>query len=201
MIENGATDARYFYFGKIISTVLQTAYAASQILKIISKLGPELVKLSTAFSGGTTVKIVGEVAAVANDAGMSAEEAETLTGMLGWAAAGVVFTFGTVVGADNAAKLVKAFKEGDSETGNWNKGSFDSPEDSLNYHYRKHGDEVGATSRDQYLRKAEEFAKTAKKGSTKSQVDGAVEGTIRYKKNGKYIDIAPDGSIVSFGKQ
>ena len=23
----------------------------------------------------------------------------------------------------------------------------------------------------------------------------------RYKKNGKYIDIAPDGSIVSFGKQ
>lgn len=35
----------------------------------------------------------------------------------------------------------------------------------------------------------------------KSRVDGAVEGTIRYKKNGKYIDIAPDGSIVSFGKQ
>ena len=91
--------------------------------------------------------------------------------------------------------------EGESETGNWNKGSFDSPEDSLDYHYRKHGDEVGATSRDQYLRKAEEFAKTVKKGSTKSRVDGAVEGTIRYKKNGKYIDIAPDGSIVSFGKQ
>ena len=91
--------------------------------------------------------------------------------------------------------------KGDSETGNWNKGSFDSPEDSLDYHYGRHGDEVGATSRDQYLRKAEEFAKTAKKGSTKSRVDGAVEGTIRYKKNGKYIDIAPDGSIVSFGKQ
>ena len=35
----------------------------------------------------------------------------------------------------------------------------------------------------------------------KSRVDGAVEGTIRYKKNGKYIDIAPDGSIVLFGKQ
>ena len=81
------------------------------------------------------------------------------------------------------------------------RGSFDSPEDSLDYHYGRHGDEVGATSRDQYLRKAEEFAKTAKKGSTKSRVDGAVEGTIRYKKNGKYIDIAPDGSIVSFGKQ
>ena len=32
-------------------------------------------------------------------------------------------------------------------------------------------------------------------------VDGTVEGTIRYKKNGKYIYIAPYGSIVSFGKQ
>lgn len=71
----------------------------------------------------------------------------------------------------------------------------------MDYHYGRHGDEVGATSRDQYLRKAEEFAKTAKKDSTKSRVDGAVEDTIRYKKNGKYIDIAPDGSIVSFGKQ
>lgn len=102
---------------------------------------------------------------------------------------------------DMIKRFQKAQNEADSETGNWNKVSFDSPEDSLDYHYGKHGDEVGATSRDQYLRKAEEFAKTAKKGSTKSRVDGAVEGTIRYKKNGKYIDIAPDGSIVSFGKQ
>lgn len=91
--------------------------------------------------------------------------------------------------------------EGENATNNWNKGSFDSSQDSLDYHYCKHGEEVGATSHEQYLRKAEEFAKTAKKGSTKSYVDGAVEGTIRYKKNGKYIDIAPDGSIVSFGKQ
>ena len=120
--------------------------------------------------------------------------------------AGVAENIGSMV-AEGALSGVLAMNgqggpnKGDSETGNWNKGSFDSPEDSLDYHYGRHGDEVGATSRDQYLRKAEEFAKTAKKGSTKSRVDGAVEGTIRYKKNGKYIDIAPDGSIVSFGKQ
>lgn len=69
--------------------------------------------------------------------------------------AGVVVT---VEGSKNAVndlkKLVDERNKGDSETGNWNKGSFDSPENSLNYHYRKHGDEVGATSRDQYLRKA-----------------------------------------------
>lgn len=82
----------------------------------------------------------------------------------------------------------------------WNKGSFDDVGGSAEYHFKKHGKEVGANDLAQYIRKAEEFAKTAKKGSTKSYVDGAVEGTIRYKKNGKFIDIAPDGTIVSFGK-
>ena len=83
----------------------------------------------------------------------------------------------------------------------WNIGSFDSSQESLDYHFNKHGEEVGAKNTEQYLRKAEEFAKNAKKGSTKSRVRGEVEGVIRYKKNGKYIDIAPDGSIVLFGKQ
>ena len=83
----------------------------------------------------------------------------------------------------------------------WNKGSFDSSQESLDYHFNKHGEEVGAKNTEQYLRKAEEFAKNAKKGSTKSRVRGEVEGVIRYKKNGKDIDIAPDGSIVLFGKQ
>ena len=83
----------------------------------------------------------------------------------------------------------------------WNKGSFDSSQESLDYHFNKHGEEVGAKNTEQYLRKAEEFAKNAKKGSTKSRVRGEVVGVIRYKKNGKYIDIAPDGSIVLFGKQ
>ena len=85
------------------------------------------------------------------------------------------------------------------DSGNWNKGSYDSPKTSLEKHYNKHKDEVGAKSIEQYLRKAQEFARTAKKGSTKSIVSGHTQGVIRYKKNGKYIDLAPDGSIVSFG--
>lgn len=83
------------------------------------------------------------------------------------------------------------------ETGNWNKGSYSSAEDSL----KKHGSEVNAQNAEQYLRKAEEFARTAKKSSTKSPVNGATQGITRYKKNGKYIDLAQDGSIISFGKQ
>ena len=90
--------------------------------------------------------------------------------------------------------------EEQSDTGNWNKGSFNTAEDSLNNHYKKHGKDVGAYSPKEYLRKAEEFARTAKKGSKKSKVYGEVEGVIRYRKNGRYIDLAPDGSIISFGK-
>lgn len=37
------------------------------------------------------------------------------------------------------------------------------------------------------------------KGATKSYINGMVDGVIRYKKNGKYIDLAPDGTIISFG--
>lgn len=58
---------------------------------------------------------------------------------------------------------------------------------------------MGAEDVAQYIRKAEGFAQNLR-GATKSYVDGAVEGAIRYKKNGKYIDIAPDGTIISFGK-
>lgn len=87
----------------------------------------------------------------------------------------------------------------DSDLSTWNKGSFDNEEGSLIQHFIKHGGDVDAKSPSQYLRKAQEFART-RKGSTSSPVDGAVEGVIRYRKNGKYVDIAPDGTIVSFGK-
>ena len=66
-------------------------------------------------------------------------------------------------------------------------------------HFYKHGKEVGATSAEQYLRKAEGF-RVNLRGATKHPVDGFTEGVMRYIKNGKYIDLAPDNTIVSFGK-
>ena len=62
-------------------------------------------------------------------------------------------------------------------------------------------DGANAKTPEGYLRKVDGFARTAKKGSSKSRVSGAVEGVIQYKKNGKYIDLVPDGSIISFGRQ
>lgn len=43
-----------------------------------------------------------------------------------------------------------------------------------------------------------ELASIVKKDFTKNHVESEVEGVIRYKKNGKYTNLAPDGSIVSY---
>ncbi len=63
--------------------------------------------------------------------------------------------------------------------GRWHEGSYGSPLESLQDHFAKHGAEVGATDAAQFLRKAEAFALNIK--------------------NGRYIDLAPDERIVSFG--
>jgi hypothetical protein len=84
-------------------------------------------------------------------------------------------------------------------TGSWAKGSYDSPQQSLQEHFLKHGDEVGAEDVTQYLRKAEEFKIAAKKGSRKTNVSGATPGVKRYSKNGRYIDLDSDNNIISFG--
>ena len=96
-------------------------------------------------------------------------------------------------------RFTEQIREKSIDVSSWNKGSFDSIEESVARHYYIHGSEVGASSIEQYIRKAEGF-KLNLSGATKSYIDGAVEGVMRYKKNGKYIDLAPDGTIISFGK-
>jgi filamentous hemagglutinin len=77
---------------------------------------------------------------------------------------------------------------------------FNSPEESLNYHFDVHGEEVGAATEEEYLRKAQSFRNNLS-GAQKWSVEGPTEGVTRYSKNGRYIDLAPDGRIVSFGAQ
>ncbi|WLP94210.1 DUF637 domain-containing protein [Psychrobacter sp. M13] len=81
----------------------------------------------------------------------------------------------------------------------WSRGTHPSSEASLEKHFKDHGAEVGATDKEQYLRKAEGFKQNLR-GATKSPVPGGTEGVIRHKKLDKYIDLAPDGTIISFGK-
>ncbi|OJG48973.1 hypothetical protein RV06_GL002037 [Enterococcus haemoperoxidus] len=96
--------------------------------------------------------------------------------------------------------IQKIAKNRDLDTGKWAKGSYKTEKDSLEDHFDRHGEEVGAKTVEEYLRKAEEFARTAKKGVQGKPVKGDTPGVKRYRKNGKYIDLAPDGSVISFGK-
>ncbi|MBV2190105.1 hypothetical protein [Providencia rettgeri] len=82
----------------------------------------------------------------------------------------------------------------------WHQGSFNSPDESLQKHYEKHGKEVGAGSIEQYRNKAEEFVKNLK-GARTVKVRGATDNVTRYYKNGKYLDRTSEGKIISFVKQ
>ncbi len=88
--------------------------------------------------------------------------------------------------------------------GKWSQGTFDTTEQSIDYHYFKHGTEVGASTRDQYIKKATDFAnKVLKKGTKGKYIGGATPNTYRYIFNNKYIDLSWNGVehiIVSFGK-
>ncbi|WP_207657832.1 hypothetical protein, partial [Lachnotalea glycerini] len=111
---------------------------------------------------------------------------------------------GDIKKAQEAAEntdVSKGGSEASLDTGKWNKGSFESPEKSLRKHFNKHGAEVGAKDPQQYLRKAEEFARNLKGARKAYDIPGETPNITRYYKNGKYIDLAPDGTIISFGKQ
>ena len=102
--------------------------------------------------------------------------------------------------ADNVIKIIDNTIEGSvKNSGKWAQGSYDSIKDSLIDHFYRHGKEVGAKDIDQYLRKAEGFASNLK-GARTYKVDGYVEGATKYIKNGSYIILAPDKTILSFGK-
>lgn len=69
----------------------------------------------------------------------------------------------------------------------------------LQYHFEEHGAEVGAEDIDQYVRKAIAFARE-KKGRGRDVI-GTTEGVRRGRKEHPpwYVDITPNGEIVSFG--
>ena len=82
----------------------------------------------------------------------------------------------------------------------WHQGSHETKADSIIEHFTKHKNQVGAKNIAQYIRKAEAFKQNLR-GAKSFRVNGATEGVTRYVKNGKYIDLAPDKTIISFGKR
>ena len=82
----------------------------------------------------------------------------------------------------------------------WHEGNFDSPEESAKYHFNKHGSKIGAGDMEQYIRKAQGFQNSL--GCAKGEfIEGAADWAHRFTKNDKYIDVASDDRILSFGSK
>jgi len=77
----------------------------------------------------------------------------------------------------------------------WGPGTFESVAVSLDYHFKRHGAELGAANLLQYLRKADRFAANIKRSKRVRLPDGS----IRYTKSKRYVIKDADGKILSFG--
>jgi hypothetical protein len=82
----------------------------------------------------------------------------------------------------------------------WHPGSYESSEESLIDHFKRHGVEVDAEDAEQYLRKALGFKQNLRR-ARRSFPQGVTDGVIRYVKTGRYLDLASDGRIISFGRE
>lgn len=108
-----------------------------------------------------------------------------LGGLTGWAV-------GTIMGA------------GSQMTCGFAKGSFNTVDDCVNYHFNKHGAEVGAKTVSEYVKLAEQTANTVVKNGIPAirQVTGATANVFRYEVGNYYIHMAKSAKeiiIVSFG--
>ena len=94
----------------------------------------------------------------------------------------------------------KAAGELEELTALWHDGGEVDSAANLAKHSFGHKGQMNANNLLQYARKAAGHLPQAKKGATKSIVEGVTEGVVRYRKNGVYMDLAPDGRIISFGR-
>ena len=156
---------------------------------------------------GMVEAVEGYGAAVAGGGTMIAETASGVgAGLVPGTA--VLVLADALVAADGVVTVVQGmygfandqqrYQESKENTGNWGRGTFDSVEESLQYHFDKHGEEVGAKDIEQYIRKANGFRENLK-GAKKTPLENGTPGSVRYTKNGKYIIIGPDEEILSYG--
>lgn len=84
----------------------------------------------------------------------------------------------------------------------WSPGSFYNAETSINYHYNKHGRELGMSSVYSYCVAANSWRNNVTSADRVGYVSGTTPNVYRFKKSGLYIDLQGGlgGKIVSFGK-
>ncbi len=77
----------------------------------------------------------------------------------------------------------------------FSKGSFNSIDDCVTYHFGKHGAEVGASNASQYVKMVMDTARTVIKTGAKPirAVSGATANVMRYEVGKYYIHMAIEG--------
>jgi RHS repeat-associated protein len=99
-------------------------------------------------------------------------------------------------GQSEDAEAAKIEEEIATLSQKWSKGTFETLDESLAYHFEKHGLRAGtADSLLQYLRQADSFAENLQR----SRTIRLSEGATKFIKNGRFLIKDVEGKIVSFG--
>lgn len=181
------------WFKKLVSAALATVAVTAFVASVMATGGASLgavvgvCALVGAGVGGTTSAIVG---AIDGEVSFGQVCANFGAGLVVGAATGALT--GLVVG--KVACYDVAFS----------KGSFSDATKCINYHFGKHGAEVGAKTASEYVKLAMNTARTVIKNGTPAvrAVTGATANVMRYEVGDYYIHMAIEGTkiiIVSFG--
>jgi len=181
-------------FKKVVVAVVAVVVVSAAVAAVVATAGAGLgaVIAAGAVAGGVTGAVAGGVISY-QETGVVQPWA-ILAGAAGGAVIGAItgWAVGSIMGV--GSKLSCEFA----------KGSFNSVDDCLNYHFNKHGAEVGARTVKEYSKMASEMAQNVIKNNIPSvrAVAGATPNVFRYELGGKYIHMALNKTqaiIVSFG--
>ena len=174
----------------VVAVVVVSAVAAAVVATCGAGLGACIA--AGAIAGGITVGVAGGVISYQETG--EVQVWAVFGGIIGGAALGGLtgWAVGTIMGA------------GSQMTCGFAKGSFNSVDDCVNYHFRKHGAEVGAQNVTEYIKLAEQTANTVVRNGVPAirQVTGATANVFRYEVGNYYIHMAKSAKeiiIVSFG--
>lgn len=189
-----------YYLGKTLGDVISAGLGIGMTAKgIVDFLTGASAAIGGAASAGTGI---GAIVATAGAAHAAAGIAEGTAGIA--VAAAAVGNFG-----GDFQKFQCESKENDISDylDDWSKANRGSSRANIEYHYDRHGTDVGAKNLNDYCRKARALRDTVlKKKISRTPVLGGTDNVYRWKYNGKYIDmeIIQDGwqtiyKIVSYG--
>ncbi len=204
-INTNDLDKDYYY----INAKTQAEYAI-YIASEVAAAGSYAAAVALLVHSGQSISTAGVTFVGSGGTGVGLSLVITSEAATALAASGVCAIGGVALQAvsDSAGNIYRSdynkLQETTSES--WSKGSYSSPEESLYEHYDKHGAEVGAKNKEDYLRKAAAFRDTILKKRLKPShmVSGKTPNVFRYRFNNKYIDLehVSEGvyRIISFGK-